>query len=181
MTIPVVMAAKLTMYLICYRLTTTRDNSVTVLKKCNNISNSIIRNSDKVHEILLSKLEVWKLRAKRATTEKVSLNLASEASYIYIEWTKVNYKCQKLSILEKFWKSEVCCQTALPDRSLLIGQKLAENANIKRLNATFWVIFKQCVFRFFFCNFERFFARFARIKKWDFWVDFQNTVCYGVI
>ena len=44
MTIPVM--AKLTMYLICYRLTTTRDSSVIVLKKCNNISNSIIRNSN---------------------------------------------------------------------------------------------------------------------------------------
>jgi len=33
----------------------------------------------------------------------------------------------------------------LPDRSVLIGQKLVENAKIeKKSNETFWVIFKQC-------------------------------------
>jgi len=32
----------------------------------------------------------------------------------------------------------------LPDRSILIGQKLAKNAKIKNFNETFWVIFKQC-------------------------------------
>ena len=34
----------------------------------------------------------------------------------------------------------------LPDKSLLIAQKLVENANFEKLkNATFWVIFKHCV------------------------------------
>ena len=42
----------------------------------------------------------------------------------------------------KFWKSEACGQTVLPDTSLLIDG----NAKIKKnSNATFWVIFKQCV------------------------------------
>ena len=41
-----------------------------------------------------------------------------------------------------FWKPEACGQTELPDRSVLIGQKFAEND--KNWNATFWVIFKQC-------------------------------------
>ena len=45
--------------------------------------------------------------------------------------------------LESFWKTDACGQTVLPDRSVLIGQKLVENA--KKSNATFWVIFKQCV------------------------------------
>ena len=40
-------------------------------------------------------------------------------------------------------QSEACGQTVLPDRSLLIGQKLVENAKIKHSNATYWVIFKQ--------------------------------------
>ena len=31
-----------------------------------------------------------------------------------------------------FWKSEACGQTVLPDRSVLIGQKLVENAKIKK-------------------------------------------------
>ena len=44
--------------------------------------------------------------------------------------------------LESFWKTDACGQTVLPDRSILIGQKLVENA--KNSNATFWVIFKQC-------------------------------------
>jgi len=34
----------------------------------------------------------------------------------------------------------------LPDRSVLIGQKLVENAKkLKNSNATFWVIFKNTV------------------------------------
>ena len=50
-----------------------------------------------------------------------------------------------MSILASFWKPEACGQTVLPDRSVLIGQKLEKNAKIeKKSNATFWVIFKQC-------------------------------------
>ena len=45
----------------------------------------------------------------------------------------------------EFWKPEACGQTVLPDRSVLIGQKLVENAKIrKKSNETFWLIFKQC-------------------------------------
>ena len=33
---------------------------------------------------------------------------------------------------EFFWKPEACGQTELPDRSDLIGQKLVENAKIKK-------------------------------------------------
>ena len=47
-------------------------------------------------------------------TEKVSFNIASG---------------QK--------KTEACCQTVLPDRLVLIGQKLAENAKIQNLNALY--------------------------------------------
>ena len=32
-----------------------------------------------------------------------------------------------------FWKLKVCGQTVLPDRSILIGQKLTEIANTKRI------------------------------------------------
>ena len=45
---------------------------------------------------------------------------SQKKSHSIFEWTKVNYKCQKLSILARFWKSEACGQTALPDSSLLI-------------------------------------------------------------
>ena len=32
----------------------------------------------------------------------------------------------------EFWKRKACGQTVLPDRSVLIGQKLVENAKIKK-------------------------------------------------
>ena len=55
-------------------------------------------------------------------TEKVSFNIASEASYVYI-----------LSVWQVFLKSEACDQTVLPDRSILIGrQKLVENAKVQK-------------------------------------------------
>ena len=47
---------------------------------------------------------------------------------LHFEWTKVNEKCQKCSILACFWKPEACGQTVLPDRSILIWQKLVKNA-----------------------------------------------------
>ena len=50
-------------------------------------------------------------------TEKVSFNIASEVGYVYI--------------LASFWKPKVCGQTVLPDRSVIIGQKLVENARIE--------------------------------------------------
>ena len=34
--------------------------------------------------------------------------------------------------LASFWKTEACGQTVLLDRSVLIGQKLVENAKIKK-------------------------------------------------
>ena len=50
----------------------------------------------------------------------------------HFEWTKFNEKCQKLSILASFWKPEACSQTVLRDRSVLMGQKLVENAKIQK-------------------------------------------------
>ena len=34
--------------------------------------------------------------------------------------------------MASFWKTEACGQTVLPDRSVLIGQKLVENAKIQK-------------------------------------------------
>ena len=73
-------------------------------------------------------------------TEKVLYIIASEASYVYI---LSGQKLIKNAILASFWKPEACGQTVLPDRSILKGQKLVENA--KNSNTTFRVIFKQCV------------------------------------
>ena len=81
--------------------------------------------------------------------------MASEESYVYIhiEYTKVHQKCQKWFILASFWKPEACSQTVLPDRSILIGQKLAENAKIENLKRdifgdfqTIWVAFRHAIF-----------------------------------
>ena len=57
----------------------------------------------------------------------------------YFEWTVVDYKW---SVLASFWKSVACGQTVLPDRSILLEQRLVKN--VKNPNATFWVIYKQC-------------------------------------
>ena len=46
---------------------------------------------------------------------------------LHFEGTNVNWKCRKWSILASFWKPEACGQTVLPDRSVLIGQKLVKN------------------------------------------------------
>ena len=51
-----------------------------------------------------------------------------------------------MAILASFWKPKACGQTVIPDRSVLIEQKLVENAKIQML---FWWIFKHCVQKFF--------------------------------
>ena len=60
------------------------------------------------------------------------------------------------------------CQTVLPDRSTLIGQKLMENAKYENSNATFSVISKHC-------------ARSSLRSQWvineTFFSDFQS-LCY---
>ena len=55
---------------------------------------------------------------------------------------KLIQNCQKWSILASFCKPEACGQTVLPDRSVLIGQTLVENAKIS--NAIFLVILRHC-------------------------------------
>ena len=66
-------------------------------------------------------------------TEKVSFNIASEASYDYIlSGQKLIKNAKNWSILASFWKPEACGQTVLPDRSILIGQKIVENVKIEK-------------------------------------------------
>ena len=62
-------------------------------------------------------------------TEKVSFEIASEASYVYIlSGQKLIQNAKNGPFYASFWKPEACGQTVLPDRSVLIGQNLAENA-----------------------------------------------------
>ena len=66
-------------------------------------------------------------------TQKVSFNIASEASYVYIlSGQKFIKNAEKGQFLRVFDKPEVCGQTVLPDRSILIGQKLTENAKMAK-------------------------------------------------
>ena len=61
--------------------------------------------------------------------KKVLFNIASEASYIYIlSGQKFVKNAKNGPFWRVFWNPEACGQTVLPDRSLLIGQKLVENA-----------------------------------------------------
>ena len=70
---------------------------------------------------------VWKSQKKSHST----LQSNCEASYVYIlSGQKFITKWQKWSNLASFWKTEACGHTELPDRSDLIGQKLAENVRI---------------------------------------------------
>ena len=47
-------------------------------------------------------------------------------------------------ILASFWKPEVCCQEVLPDRPILIGQELVENAKIEKLKCDILGDFEHC-------------------------------------
>ena len=47
-----------------------------------------------------------------------------------------------MSILASFWKPGACGQTVLPDRSVLIGQKLAENAKIQKFKCDIFSTFQ---------------------------------------
>ena len=47
--------------------------------------------------------------------QKVSFNIASESSYVYIlSEQKLIKNAKNWSILESFWKPEACSQTVLP-------------------------------------------------------------------
>ena len=65
--------------------------------------------------------------------EKVSFNIASEASYVYIlSGQKLKLKIPKMVHFDEFLKSKACGQTVLPERSVLIGQKSVEKAKIQK-------------------------------------------------
>ena len=63
---------------------------------------------------------------------KVSFDIASEASYVYIlSGQKLIKNAKNGPFWRVFKKPEACGQTVLPDRSVLIGQTLVENAKIQ--------------------------------------------------
>ena len=65
-------------------------------------------------------------------------HFASEASYVYIlSGQKLLKNAKKWSIWRVFGKPKASGQTVVPDRSVLIGQKLAENAKIEKFQMQF--------------------------------------------
>ena len=65
-------------------------------------------------------------------------NFASEVSHVYIlSGQKIIKNAKNGQFWRVFETPEVYGQTVLPDRSLLIGQKLMRNAKIEKSNATF--------------------------------------------
>ena len=81
--------------------------------------------------------------------EKVSFhNIASEASYVYI-LDKSSLKMHKNGQFGEFWQSEACGQTVLPDRSVLIGQKLVKNAKIQKFKCDIFSDFSNIFLGFF--------------------------------
>ena len=72
-------------------------------------------------------------------TEKVSFNIASEASYVSILNGQKSIENAKNS---PFWrvfeKPEACGQTVLPDMSVLIGKKLVENAKMPKIQLRYF-------------------------------------------
>ena len=71
---------------------------------------------------------VWK------SQKKVPFNIASKASYVYILSRQKFIKNEKKMVhFGGYWKNEACSQTVLPDRPILIGQKMVENAKIRKI------------------------------------------------
>ena len=70
-----------------------------------------------------------------------------------------------------FWKPEACGQTVLPDRSILIGQKLVENAKIKKIKCDIAKFEYSCIFEFLW-----YYRPKIQVWKWN-----ENTVAIWVV
>ena len=63
----------------------------------------------------------------------------------------------------EFWKPEACGQTVLPDRSVLLGQRLVKNAKIEKFKCDILGDFQTLCKMFIYC-FLWFFADFHEIQ-----------------
>ena len=70
---------------------------------------------------------VWKSQKKSHSTLR-----AKRATFTFYVDKKFIKKCQKWSIMASFWKAKACGQTVLPDRLVLIEQKLVNYAKIQK-------------------------------------------------
>ena len=77
-------------------------------------------------------------------TEKVSFNIASEASYVYIlSGQKLIKNAQNGPFWRVFENLKLAVKQCYQTGKFLRGQKLVEMPKLKNSNETFWVIFKQ--------------------------------------
>ena len=98
------------------------------------VSSAQLQKSERQKTSQISNLSITYTTRCLKITEKVPFNFTSEASYIYILSLQLFIKnAKKWSIWRVFEKPKACGQTVLPDRSVLIGQKLVENAKIKKI------------------------------------------------
>ena len=79
--------------------------------------------------------------------------------------------------MASFWKPEACGQILLLDRSILVGQKLVENAKIQKFKCDIFGWFSNTVVMFFsnfslFCNF--FFEKLVKVEFLINSKDFQT-------
>ena len=65
-------------------------------------------------------------------TGKVAFKIKRAKRAKLIFWVDKSWLKMPKMVQFVFWKSEACGQTVLPDRSVLIGQKLTENANFQK-------------------------------------------------
>ena len=75
-------------------------------------------------------------------SKKSHLILRAKRAPFTIWVDKRSLKMPEMVNLASFWLIETCGQTVLPDKSVLIRQKLVEMPKSKNSNETFWVIFK---------------------------------------
>ena len=87
------------------------------------------------------------LQHQKLQTCKIILVSNNSETCVYIlSGQKLVQKCQIRSVLASFWQLvelAVCGQTVLPDRSVLIGQKLVENTKIEtfKWDILSWLMF----------------------------------------
>ena len=68
--------------------------------------------------LALATIELGYMHNGWKSHKKVSFNIASEASYVYI-MSGQKFKLPKMVNLASFWKPETCSQIVLPERLIL--------------------------------------------------------------
>ena len=111
-------------------------------------------NGKQIYEYQLSSIQI-PLSQCLKIAQKVAFNIVSEASYVYILSEQKFIKMLKMFNLASFRKREVCGQTVLPDKSILIRQKLVENAKMPKIEMRLFFIVFQTLCKFLSANYGK--------------------------